>query len=83
MVTKDEVIALHEAEPSLTASDIAERLGCHRAYVRATAYRNGLMLPHKNGAANNPKTLRATARCLIHRAEKLLERARQLESRHD
>jgi hypothetical protein len=40
------VILLHDQHPTLTAPQIAERLGCNSAYVRAVAQRKGLRLPH-------------------------------------
>lgn len=44
MATKDQVIRLHLMYPQLNSVQIAERLGCDDAYVRATFYRNGLKL---------------------------------------
>lgn len=45
MANKHQVIALHAAEPGLTPPQIADRLDCDPAYVRATAQREGLKLP--------------------------------------
>lgn len=45
MANKNDVIRLHRKYPSLTCTEIAERLDCMPAYVRATARRNGLVLP--------------------------------------
>lgn len=45
MTTKDEVIALHRRNPTWTAREIADALGCVPAYVRSTASRNGFKLP--------------------------------------
>jgi len=42
MTTKHEVIALHRRFPDWSSTQIAERLGCSSAYVRATFYRNDL-----------------------------------------
>lgn len=47
MANKQEVIRMHAENPTFTAADIAERLACSSAYVRATAQRNGLQLPHR------------------------------------
>lgn len=40
MATKEDVFRLNEKYPAWTAPEIAERLNCTAAYVRATAYRN-------------------------------------------
>ena len=45
MVTKDQVIETHRVNPNWGAVQIAKHLGCLPAYVRATAKRNGLVLP--------------------------------------
>lgn len=45
MVTAAQVVALHHAEPGLCAADLARRLRCSPAYVRATAQRRKLTLP--------------------------------------
>lgn len=50
MATKQQVISLHRKYPELNSSQIAERLGCHDAYVRATFYRNGLKFARHVGA---------------------------------
>lgn len=44
MATKDQVIRLHREHRDWTASQIAARLNCKPAYVRATAKRNYLIL---------------------------------------
>lgn len=44
MATKAQVLELHRKYPEWTSVDIAERLNCESAYVRATFYRNGLQL---------------------------------------
>tara|TARA_R110002124_G_scaffold173690_5_gene341354 strand:+ start:16842 stop:17135 length:294 start_codon:yes stop_codon:yes gene_type:complete len=44
-VTKQQVIDLHRADPTLTAPDIAQALGTSASYVRATAQRCSLTLP--------------------------------------
>jgi hypothetical protein len=45
MTTAIEIVALHKAEPELTAVEIAMRLGCASSHVRATAARRKLQLP--------------------------------------
>lgn len=45
MATKQQVMDLHRENPDWSAPDIAARLGCKAAYVRATAQRCGLDLP--------------------------------------
>jgi len=45
MANKHQVIAEHRADPNATANQIAQRIGCHPAYVRATAQRNRLTIP--------------------------------------
>lgn len=48
MATQDQVRALHDANPQLTAAEIAKTLDCNPAYVRATAQRLRISLPKKN-----------------------------------
>lgn len=50
MATKDQVISLHRMHPQLNSVQIAERLDCEDAYVRATFYRNGLKLARRTSA---------------------------------
>lgn len=45
MADKWRVKALLDKRPALSVSEIAERLGCESAYVRATIYRNGWSFP--------------------------------------
>jgi hypothetical protein len=45
MATKHDVIRLHQLRPEWSAPEIAAEIGCHSAYVRSTAQRNGLVLP--------------------------------------
>lgn len=45
MADQFQVIALHQKYPSLNGPQIAARLGCTSAYVRAAARRNGITLP--------------------------------------
>lgn len=45
MANQAQVLELHQKYPSWGASQIAERLGCTSAYVRATATRKGITLP--------------------------------------
>jgi hypothetical protein len=42
MTNQSQVVALHRKHPKWSASDIAKRLGCLPAYVRATGKRRGL-----------------------------------------
>jgi hypothetical protein len=49
MATQDEVRALHEASPRMTAPEIARELGCGSGYVRATARRLRIHLPKTSG----------------------------------
>lgn len=45
MADKWKVKELLDKRPALSVSEIAERLGCESAYVRATIYRNGWNFP--------------------------------------
>lgn len=47
MANKQQVIDYHRAHPEANSVDIGDALGCHPAYVRATAGRYGLSLPKK------------------------------------
>ena len=49
MTTKHDVIAYHRAHPEADSAEIGRALGCHSAYVRATAGRNGITLPKGYG----------------------------------
>lgn len=42
MTDQSQVVALHRKYPKWSATDIANRLGCMPAYVRATGKRRGL-----------------------------------------
>lgn len=44
MATKQDVLRLFQSDPEQTSIQIAKKLGCHSAYVRATLTRNGLRL---------------------------------------
>lgn len=55
MTNKHEVIALHKKHPDWTAPEIAEKLGCLSAYVRAVAQRCGLDLPKGHSSGLTPK----------------------------
>jgi hypothetical protein len=44
MTTKHQVIALFHKNPNATSAEIADKLDCESAYVRATLRRNGLKL---------------------------------------
>lgn len=68
MVNKRQVIDLHQRYPEWTARQIADELGCLPEYVRKTAYRNGIQLPHAHTAAT-PEELRRRAADMIRRAE--------------
>lgn len=81
MTTNKEVVATHEAHPTWTSAQIAEHLGCGRAYVSATAQRQGIALNRRRAVENDPRTLRAEARRLLLKAEKHLIRATLLEAR--
>lgn len=60
-----QVVALHKAEPTLTAPQIGKRLGCGDSYVRATAYRRNLNIPSaKLGAPRKTVTLATRMRDL-------------------
>ena len=45
MAKNREVLALHRVHPTWTAPQIARVLECDSGYVRATAQRNGIVLP--------------------------------------
>lgn len=45
MANKHQVIAENRANPAATVNQIARKIGCHPAYVRATAQRNRLVIP--------------------------------------
>lgn len=60
-VTKSMVIAQHLAHPDWGATRIAHHLGCNDAYVRATAARNGLVLP-KSKPGDVPSATRARSK---------------------
>ena len=49
MASQDEVRKLHQAHPQWSDDHIAHALGCELAYVRATAKRINLRLPHGAG----------------------------------
>jgi len=49
MVTKHDVIRVHQEHPEWCSTEIGRELGCDSAYVRATAQRNGLTLANKMG----------------------------------
>lgn len=69
MATKSQVIDLHAANPTWTARDIADALGCLSAYVRATAQRNGLRSPHHHrGPGEAARRLRRAAPDLLRAA---------------
>ena len=53
MATKQEVIAAHRKHKAWGPSEIADHLGCSSGYVRATAQREGLILPR---SPNKPRT---------------------------
>lgn len=55
MANKDQVISIHRQHPDWTSSMIAEELECDSAYVRATFYRNGMVLPIRR--SNNPNSV--------------------------
>lgn len=59
MTTKHDVLRVHTENPTWTSTEIAAALGCHSAYVRATAQRNGLSLPVGQGGYNGPRAARA------------------------
>ena len=46
MATQQEVLELHRSNPDMSAVAIANRLDCGSGYVRATAKRLKLSLPH-------------------------------------
>lgn len=50
-----QVIELHRKYPQLTAAQIAERLGCLPAYVRAVAQRNLFKLPGSRPVKRSPQ----------------------------
>jgi hypothetical protein len=62
MTTQIQVIQLHQKNPTLTAPQIAERLGCKSAYVRATAQRCGLTLAGCHVARSRQDTVTALGR---------------------
>lgn len=81
MATKQQVIAAHRAHPEWNSCEIARALGCHSAYVRATAYRNGLVLAkgpsRPRGTCPRLDYLRAEAEARglsLHELRKLLVR---------
>lgn len=45
MATHEQVAATNLKFPNMTAAEIAARLSCSTAYVRATAYRRGIPIP--------------------------------------
>jgi hypothetical protein len=53
MATKHDVIRLHQLRPEWSAPEIAAEIGCHSAYVRSTAQRNGLVLPSNDKNRTN------------------------------
>ena len=75
MANKHQVIAAFKADPNQTSGDIAKKLVCSPAYVRATLSRNGLKL--KRGPT--PRKYRAEAEALIRRAQMLEHKAEELE----
>ena len=81
MTTKHDVIRTHLENPAWSAYEIALHLDCLPEYVRKTASRNGLTLPSAHARRNDPCTMRASARQLMLKAERLLERAKNLESK--
>lgn len=81
MVKKTEVIELHSQRPEMTAAELAAALGCSPEYIRKTAARCGLKLASARPMNNDPVALRAEAKRLLWRVNKLLLRARDLEAR--
>jgi hypothetical protein len=83
VTTKHDVIAAHRAHPEWTPSDIAEHLKCCSAYVRATAMRNNIKLPHgKRGPRPpTPTKLRERAAKLRENAARMIAMADDLDLR--
>lgn len=78
MANKQQVLELHARHPTMTAQQIAERLQCSDAYVRATFYRNGLTVP---GVDNSPEHLVTRAKRLEARARELHKKAAKIQAR--
>lgn len=78
MAAKQQVIDLHTQHPDWPAAKIAKVLGCSDAYVRATAYREGLTLPYCK--AWTIEELRSMARALRFKASRYESRAKALEA---
>lgn len=72
MATKHQVIGLNAMNPHLSAGEIAERLGCSSAYVRATGQRNGLTFPRQIAVAI-PYRLQRAAPDLMEALERLAD----------
>lgn len=70
MATKHQVLALYRQNPNWSSSDIAAKLDCHPAYVRATITRNGL--PPRHVDLSN-RTLEAQRRFLESRERSLIK----------
>lgn len=83
MADQSQVISLNARYPDMSAAEIAERLGCDSAYVRATGKRKCLVFGPGCASSRTAAELRARARKHIDRADELISEAHRLEYAND